>query len=56
MPTGRTVTGGFARLPELLSASGRELGRRRRAGAGLRSALDGAEAALPAEAEDRAGN
>ena len=47
---GRTVTGGWGRLPELLTASGRELGRRRRAGTALRSALDGAEVALLAEA------
>jgi argininosuccinate lyase len=52
---GRTVTGGFARLPELLTASGRELGRRRRAGTALRSAIDAAEAALPADAAVRAG-
>jgi len=49
----RTVVGGWARLPELLTASGRELGRRRRVGTALRSALDGAEAALVAEARDR---
>jgi argininosuccinate lyase len=49
----RTVLGGWARLPDLLAASGRELGRRRRAGTALRSALDGAEAALVAEARDR---
>jgi argininosuccinate lyase len=53
---GRTVTGGWARLPELLTASGRELGRRRRAGTALRSALDGAEAALLAEARTRGGS
>jgi len=52
---GRTVTGGFTRLPELLAASGRELGRRRRTGTALRSAVDGAEAALLAEAGRRAG-
>ncbi|MEW6477125.1 MAG: lyase family protein [Actinomycetota bacterium] len=52
----RTVTGGWARLPELLTASGRELGRRRRAGTALRSALDGAEAALVAEARARGGS
>jgi argininosuccinate lyase len=49
----RSVTGGWARLPDLLAASSRELGRRRRAGTALRSALDGAETALVAEAEDR---
>jgi argininosuccinate lyase len=49
----RTVIGGWSRLPELLAASGRELGRRRRAGTALRSALDGAEAALVAEARGR---
>jgi argininosuccinate lyase len=49
----RTVLGGWSRLPELLTASGRELGRRRRAGTALRSALDGAEAALVAEARAR---
>jgi argininosuccinate lyase len=49
----RTVLGGWARLPELLTASGRELGRRRRVGDALRAALDGAEAALVAEARDR---
>jgi argininosuccinate lyase len=49
----RTVLGGWARLPDLLTASSRELGRRRRAGTALRSALDGAEAALVAEARDR---
>ena len=52
---GRTVTGGWSRLPELLSASGRKLGRRRRAGTALRSAVDGAEVALLAEARARAG-
>jgi len=52
---GRTVTGGFARLPELLAVSGRELGRRRRAGTARRSALDGAAAALLGEARSRAG-
>ena len=51
---GRTVTGGWARLPELLTASGRELGRRRRAGTALRSAVDGAEVALRAESRARA--
>ena len=50
---GRTVLGGWARLPELLTASSRELGRRRRAGTALRSALDGAEAALVDEARTR---
>jgi argininosuccinate lyase len=50
---GRTVLGGWARLPDLLTASSRELGRRRRASTALRSALDGAEAALVAEARDR---
>jgi len=50
----RTVTGGWGRLPDLLTAASRELGRRRRAGTALRSALDGAEAALLAEAEARA--
>jgi hypothetical protein len=49
----RTVLGGWARLPELLTASSRELGRRRRAGTALRSALDGAEAALVEEARTR---
>jgi argininosuccinate lyase len=49
----RTVIGGWARLPELLTASSRELGRRRRAGTALRSALDGAEAALVEEARTR---
>jgi argininosuccinate lyase len=49
----RTVLGGWARLPELLTASSRELGRRRRAGTALRSALDGAEAALVEEARSR---
>jgi argininosuccinate lyase len=52
----RTVTGGWGRLPELLSASSRELGRRRRACTALRSALDGAEAALVAEARARGGS
>ena len=52
----RTVTGGWARLPELLAASGRELGRRRRACSALRSALDGAEAALVDEARTRGGS
>jgi argininosuccinate lyase len=52
----RTVTGGWARLPELLAASGRELGRRRRADTALRSALDGAEAALVNEARARGGS
>jgi len=41
---GRTVTGGWARLPELLTASA------------LRSALDGAETALLAEARARGGS
>jgi argininosuccinate lyase len=53
---GRGVTGGWARLPEQLTASGREVGRRRRACTALRSALDGAEAALVAEARDRGGS
>ena len=52
----RTVLGGWARLPELLTASSRELGRRRRAGTALRSALDGAEAALVEEARTRGGS
>jgi argininosuccinate lyase len=52
----RTVTGGWARLPELLSSSSRELSRHRRAGTALRSALDGAEAALVAEARTRGGS
>jgi argininosuccinate lyase len=52
----RTVTGGWARLPELFTASSRELGRRRRAGTALRSALDGAEAALVEEARSRGGS
>jgi argininosuccinate lyase len=52
----RTVLGGWGRLPELLTASGRELGRRRRAGTALRSALDGAEAALLEEARNRGGS
>ena len=53
---GRTVLGGWGRLPELLTASGRELGRRRRAGTALRSALDGDEAALMTEARTRGGS
>ena len=52
---GRTVTGGFARLPELLAASGRELGRRRRTGTALRSVIDGAEETLLSDARARAG-
>ncbi len=52
----RAVTGGWARLPELLAASGRELGRRRRANTALRSAVDGAEEALLAEARGRGGS
>jgi argininosuccinate lyase len=52
----RTVMGGWARLPELLAAAGRELGRRRRAGTALRSALEGAEAALVDEARARGGS
>jgi argininosuccinate lyase len=52
----RTVIGGWARLPELLTAASRELGRRRRAGTALRSALDGAEAALVDEARGRGGS
>jgi len=51
----RTVTGGWSRLPELLTASGRELARRRRAAAALRAAAEAAEVALPAEARARAG-
>ena len=51
----RTVTGGWGRLPEVLTASGRELGHRRRAGTALRSAIDGAEVALLDEARARAG-
>jgi argininosuccinate lyase len=54
--TGRAVTGGWGRLPELLSASTRELGRRRRAGTALLSAVDGAEAALVTEARARGGS
>ena len=53
---GRTVTGGWGRMAELVAASGRELGRRRRAGTALRSALDGAEGALLGEARDRGGS
>ncbi|HEV7534587.1 MAG TPA: hypothetical protein VGP90_03065, partial [Acidimicrobiia bacterium] len=53
---GRTVTGGWSHLPELLAASGRELGRRRRASTALRSGVDGAEAALLAEARSRGGS
>ena len=53
---GRTVTGGWARLGELLTASNRDLGRRRRACTVLRSTLDGAEAALVAEARARGGS
>jgi argininosuccinate lyase len=53
---GRTVTGGWARLPHLLATSSRELGRRRRTGTALRSALEGAEAALLAEALARGGS
>jgi argininosuccinate lyase len=53
---GRTVTGGWARLPQLLATSSRELGRRRRTGTALRSALEGAEAALLAEARARGGS
>ena len=49
---GRTVTGGWGRLGEVLAASGRELGRRRRTCTALRSALDGAEEALVEEARD----
>lgn len=52
----RTVLGGWGRLPELLTASARELGRRRRAGTALRSALDGDEAALMTEARTRGGS
>jgi argininosuccinate lyase len=52
----RDVTGGWTRLGELLTASGRELGRRRRACTALQSALDGAEAALVAEARARGGS
>ena len=50
---GRTVTGGWACLGECSAASGRELGRRRRTCTALRSALDGAEAALVDEARTR---
>jgi argininosuccinate lyase len=53
---GRTVTGGWARLPELRATSSRELGRRRRAGTALRSALEGAEVALLTEARARGGS
>jgi argininosuccinate lyase len=53
---GRTVTGGWGRLPELQATSGRELGRRRRTGTALLSALDGAEAALLTEARTRGGS
>ncbi|HYH50739.1 MAG TPA: lyase family protein [Acidimicrobiia bacterium] len=49
----RTVTGGWARLQDLLTSASREIGRRRRACTALRSALDGAEAALVTEARDR---
>lgn len=52
----RTVTGGWARLQDLLTAASREFGRRRRACTALTSALDGAEAALVAEARDRGGS
>ena len=52
----RTVSGGWGRLPELLTASGRELGRRRRAGTALRSAIEGGETALLAEARARGGS
>ncbi len=51
---GRTVTGGWTRLPELLTASGRDLARRRRTAAALRSAAGAAEGALLAEARGRA--
>ena len=52
----RTVSGGWGRLPELLASSGRELGRRRRTCTALRSAVDGAEEALLAEAQARGGS
>lgn len=52
----RNVTGGWTRLPDLLTAGGREISRRRRACTALRSALDGAEAALVAEARERGGS
>ncbi len=52
----RDVTGGWARLGELLTASGRELGRRRRACTALQSELEGAETALVAEARARGGS
>jgi argininosuccinate lyase len=50
---GRTVTGGWAQLSDLLAGSGRQLGRRRRVGSACRSALDGAQTALMAEARAR---
>jgi argininosuccinate lyase len=53
---GRTVTGGWAQLPDLLASSGRQLGRRRRVGSACRSAIDGAEVALLAEARSRCGS
>jgi argininosuccinate lyase len=52
---GRTVTGGWGCLGEVLGASGRELARRRRTCTALRSALDGAEGALVDEARTRSG-
>jgi argininosuccinate lyase len=52
----RDVTGGWLRLGELLTASGRELGRRRRVCTALQSAIDGAEAALVADARARGGS
>lgn len=51
---GRCVTGGWGQLGEVLAASGRELGRRRRTCTALRAALDGAEDALLEEARTRA--
>jgi hypothetical protein len=53
---GRTVTGGWGRLSELLTTSSRELGRRRRTCTALESALDGAEEALLTEARTRGGS
>ena len=52
---GRTVTGGWGGLGEVLGAAGRELARRRRTCTALRSALDGAEDALVDEARTRSG-
>jgi argininosuccinate lyase len=51
---GRAVSGGWARLGEVLATSGREVGRRRRTCTALRAALDGAEDALLGEARGRA--